>query len=164
MVEIFDSRIEISNPGLPLIDTLRFIDEPPNSRNEGLAKFMRRLNLCEERGIGIDKVISSVELFQLPPPDFRVTQRSMVTVLFAPKQLVDMGKEDRVRACYQHACLQHIIGSQMSNNSLRKRLGISDSNYPMASRIIKDTIERNLIKVSGEQKSKKTVGYVPFWA
>jgi predicted HTH transcriptional regulator len=164
MVEIFDSRIEISNPGLPLIDTLRFIDEPPNSRNEGLARFMRRLNLCEERGIGIDKVISSVELFQLPPPDFRTTQRSTVTVLFAPRKFTEMGREDRVRACYQHACLQHVIGFQMSNNSLRKRLGISDSNYPVASRIIKDAIERKLIKLSGEQKSKKTIGYEPFWA
>ncbi|MFH1335676.1 MAG: ATP-binding protein, partial [Candidatus Zixiibacteriota bacterium] len=34
MVEIFADRMEISNPGVPLIDTLRFIDEPPRSRNE----------------------------------------------------------------------------------------------------------------------------------
>ena len=34
MVEIFSDRIEITNPGQPLIDTLRFIDEPPRSRNE----------------------------------------------------------------------------------------------------------------------------------
>jgi predicted HTH transcriptional regulator len=30
MVEIFSDRIEITNPGIPLIDTLRFIDEPLN--------------------------------------------------------------------------------------------------------------------------------------
>ena len=57
MVEVFSGRIEISNPGLPLIDTLRFIDETPRSRNEFLTKFARRLNICEERGTGIDKVI-----------------------------------------------------------------------------------------------------------
>ena len=33
MVEIFDDRIEITNPGTPLIDTLRFIDEPVGSKN-----------------------------------------------------------------------------------------------------------------------------------
>src|SRR5262249_30630504 len=36
MIEIFSDRMEISNPGLPLIDPLRFIDEPPRSRNETL--------------------------------------------------------------------------------------------------------------------------------
>ena len=32
MIEIFSNRVEISNPGKPLIDTIRFIDEPPKSR------------------------------------------------------------------------------------------------------------------------------------
>ena len=40
MVEIFDNRIEITNPGKPLIDSLRFIDHSPESRNELLARFM----------------------------------------------------------------------------------------------------------------------------
>ena len=55
MVEIFANRIEITNPGKPLIDTLRFIDHPPQSRNEQLASFLRRLDLCEERGSGVDR-------------------------------------------------------------------------------------------------------------
>lgn len=41
MVEIFTDRMEISNLGLPLIDTLRFIDEPSRSQNETLASLMR---------------------------------------------------------------------------------------------------------------------------
>ena len=31
-VEVFENRIEITNPGIPLINILRFIDEPPCSR------------------------------------------------------------------------------------------------------------------------------------
>jgi ATP-dependent DNA helicase RecG len=42
MVEIFDDRIEITNPGEPLVDTQRFVDTPPKSRNETLASLMRR--------------------------------------------------------------------------------------------------------------------------
>lgn len=164
MVEIFNNRIEITNPGRPLIDTLRFIDEPPKSRNEDLARFMRRLKICEERGSGIDKVIFSIELFQLPPPDFRVTDTSTMTILFSSVKLADMSKADKVRACYQHACLQWVSGTQMSNNSLRKRLGIKDTNYPIASRIIKDSISNGLIKIYGDKKAKKISRYMPFWA
>ena len=34
VVEIFDNRIEVTNPGTPLVDILRIIDNPPKSRNE----------------------------------------------------------------------------------------------------------------------------------
>ena len=64
IVEIFNGRIEFSNPGKPLIDTARFIDNNPVSRNEGLAVIMRKMKMCEERGSGIDKVISESEKYQ----------------------------------------------------------------------------------------------------
>ncbi len=34
LVEIFDSRIEITNPGTPLVNIKRIVDNPPKSRNE----------------------------------------------------------------------------------------------------------------------------------
>lgn len=165
VIEIFAHRIEIANPGVPLIDTLRFIDEPPRSRNEALASLMRRMNICEERGSGIDKVVFQAELFQLPAPDFRVTPSHTVAVMFAARALADMDRADRVRACYQHASLQYVSGKRMTNASLRARLGIKDTNYPQASRIIKDSLEAKLIKqhASGSE-STKDASYVPFWA
>lgn len=164
-VEIFTDRIEITNPGKPLIDTLRFIDSPPRSRNEDVAAFMRRINLCEERGSGIDKVISSVELFQLPPPDFRIVENNTTAVLFALKRLNDMTQKERVRACYQHACLQFVSNEEMTNSTVRKRFGIEPQNYATASRIIAETIKANLIKPSDPtNKSKKHSSYIPFWA
>lgn len=165
VIEIFADRMEISNPGLPLIDTLRFIDEPPRSRNEGLASLMRRMNICEERGSGIDKVIFYVEFYQLRAPDFRVTQNSTITILYGPQQFAKMTREERIRACYQHACLCHVSDKRMSNASLRKRLGIKESNYPTASKIIRDAIDANLIKQYGNNtQSRKDATYVPFWA
>jgi len=163
-VEIFTDRIEITNPGKPLIDTLRFIDSPPRSRNEDIAAFMRRINLCEERGSGIDKVISSVELFQLPPPDFRVVEDNTIAVLYADKKLNEMTQKERIRACYQHSCLQFVSNEEMTNTSLRKRFGIKDTNYPIASKIISETLKAELIKpYDAENKSKKLSSYVPFW-
>jgi len=163
MIEIFDSRVEISNPGLPLIETLRFIDEPPTSRNEALAKFMRRLDLCEERGSGIDKVIGEIELFQLPAPNFRITSQSTVALLYGPRSFAKMDAEERMRACYQHACLRCVLGERMSNASFRTRLGITQPNYSMVSRVIRDTVQASLIKPHGEGPSGKYASYLPFW-
>jgi predicted HTH transcriptional regulator len=165
MVEIFDDRIEISNPGTPLIDPLRFIDEPPRSRNEKLAALMRRMRICEERGSGIDKVVFAIEAFQLPAPDFRVAGGSTVAVLFVARDFSQMDRSERIRACYQHSCLLYVSGKRMTNASLRQRLGIKDTNYPIASKIISDTIDAKLIKSYGEGTgSKRDSSYLPFWA
>src|SRR3990167_3516159 len=83
MIEIFSDRIEITNPGQPLIDTKRFLDTPPRSRNEALASFMRRIGICEERGSGVDKVVFETEFYQLPAPDFEVTGENTRATLFA---------------------------------------------------------------------------------
>lgn len=162
MVELFDTRIEITNPGLPLVDTLRFIDEPPRSRNETLAALMRRMNLCEERGSGIKKVIAAVEAFQLPAPDFRTTPQHTITVLFAPRAFADMDRQERIRACYQHACLWYVSGKEMTNTSLRTRLGLEQKRYVLATRIIRDTLDAGLIRLASG--SRKDASYVPFWA
>ena len=74
-----------------------------------------------------------------------------------------MSKEDRVRACYQHACLQYVSKKQMSNASLRIRFGIQESNYPMVSRLIRIALEEKWIKSYGEG-TRKNAKYIPFWA
>ncbi len=160
MIEVFDTRMEITNPGLPLVEPLRFIDEPPRSRNEALAGMMRRMNICEERGSGIKKVIAAVERYQLPAPDFRTTPQHTIAVLFAPRAFAEMDRQDRIRACYQHTCLGYVSGKRMVNSSLRQRLKIE--NHSMASRIIRDTIAADLIRQAGG--STRDANYVPFWA
>ena len=160
MIEVFAGRMEITNPGQPLIDPLRFIDEPPQSRNEILAALMRRTNICEERGSGIKKVITSVEEYQLPAPDFRTTPQHTVAVLFAPRPFAAMDRRERIRACYQHACLWHVSGKRMTNRSLRQRLKIED--HSVTSRVIRDTIAAGLIRQGGG--STKDASYAPFWA
>lgn len=164
MVEIFEDRIEISNPGYPLINPLRFIDEY-QSRNETLASLMRRLRICEEKGTGIDKVIDSVEAFQLPAPDFRVQETHTKVILFAPLTLNEMDRKDRIRACYQHCCLRYVSNQKMTNQTLRQRFKIEEQNAAIASRIIKETAEAKLIKEDDpENKSRKYTRYIPVWA
>ena len=164
MVEIFAGRIEVTNPGEPLVDTQRFLDNPPVSRNETLASHMRRFRICEERGSGIDKVVSQVELFQLPPPLFETPPGFTRAVMFAHKPLAKMDKEERVRACYLHACLKYVTQGFLTNSSLRERFGIRDNNRATVSRYIREAVDAGTIKAFDEQAGKKMKKYVPFWA
>lgn len=164
MIEIFADRMEITNPGIPLINTDRFLDSPPRSRNEALASFMRRINVCEERGSGVDKVVELTEYFQLPAPLFEVPLDSTRIVLFAHRSLSEMDKADRTRACYLHACLRFVERDPMTNSSLRARFSISDENLSMATRIIKDAMASNLVKPFDPDQGRKYARYVPFWA
>ncbi|MCY4324409.1 MAG: putative DNA binding domain-containing protein, partial [Betaproteobacteria bacterium] len=59
MVEIFPSQMEISNIGESLVPPDRILDHAPKTRNEKLVDFMRQINICEELGSGIDKVVGS---------------------------------------------------------------------------------------------------------
>lgn len=162
MIEIYDDRIEFSNAGQPLISVERFIDEY-QSRNDSLADIMRRMGICEEKGSGMDKTISSIELYQLPPLRFQVQETRTSSTLFAYRKFSDLDKAERVNACYQHACLKYVSNDKMNNRSLRARLGIDDKNYPMASRIIKDALEAKVIKEEDAEGSGRH-NYIPYWA
>lgn len=164
MIEMFSDRIEISNPGIPPIKVERFIDEN-RSRNEQLADIMRRFGICEERGSGIDKVVSAAEVFQLPAPDFRVGDTRTTAVLFAHKDFTDMSKADRIRACYQHCCLLYVNNQRMSNQTLRERFRLSESQAATVSQIIGYTTKAGLIKADqSESTSTRYARYLPFWA
>ena len=164
MIEVFDSRIEITNPGSPLVDVDRFIDHAPVSRNEHLAHLMRRMNLCEVRGSGIDRAIAEIEIYQLPAPEFRNEGDFTKVILYAYKELNAMTRKEKTRACYQHCCLRWVLRDFMTNSSLRNRFKIEKQNYSTASRLIKETLDSKFIKIADSgSKSNRDKKYIPFW-
>lgn len=164
MIEIFDDRMEITNPGSPLIDKERFVDYPPTSRNERLASFMRRIGVCEERGSGYDKVVWQTEYFQLPAPEIDVYNNHTKVTLFSHRPYAQMTKEDRLRACYLHACLKRVNREYMTNASLRERFAIPQKNSSMVSRLLNEACESRLIKITEDSTSDKNRRYLPYWA
>jgi ATP-dependent DNA helicase RecG len=164
MIELYDDRMDISNPGKSFISPDRFIDEY-QSRNERLTDLMRRLGICEEKGSGIDKVIQAVEAYQLPAPDFRVGERRTTAVLFAHLDIDEMDRNDRIRACYQHCCLRYVMNERLTNQSLRERFKLAANKAATVSQIIKATVDAGKIKLADPtQKSDRYRSYVPFWA
>lgn len=163
-IEIFSDRMEINNPGTPLVNIERFLDTPPKSRNEVIASFMRRVGVCEERGSGFDKVVSLTESYQLPAPAIEVTDDHIKVILFGYVDFKEMSKDDKIRACYLHACLKHVTRDYMTNSSLRERFGLENKDISKISRIIKDTIDANKIKASDPSTAPRYLKYIPFWA
>jgi predicted HTH transcriptional regulator len=164
LIEVYTDRVEVTNPGEPLVEPDRLLDAPPRSRNEALASLMRRLGFCEERGSGIDKIVASIEELALPPVLFRAAAGSTVVTLFAERPYARMGTEERIRACYQHACLRYAAANPMSNATLRDRLGLEQAQYPQASLVIRAAIDAGRIKPLAEDQARRNAVYIPFWA
>ena len=164
VVEVFSNRVEISNPGEPIVPVERFIDGY-QSRNERLADIMRRFGICEEKSSGIDRVIESAEILQLPAPEFLISHKRTIVVIHGERAFRDMSGSDRIRACYQHCVLQYVLRKQMTNQSLRQRFGVSEGSANIISQIISSAVEQNLIKNDpNAPDSRRYARYIPFWA
>ena len=164
MVEIYTDRVEISNPGDPIVPVERFIDGY-ESRNEDLARMMRRLGICEEKSSGVDRVVYEAEAYQLPAPDFRAGHQRTVATIYGPRDFEQMDRDDRVRACYQHCALKWVMSERMTNQSLRERFGLSESKSAIVSQVIAAAAEAGLIKPDERVgTSRRFARYLPFWA
>lgn len=164
MVEIFDDRVEISNPGQPLIDKERLVDAPPRSRNEELASLLRRMGICEERGSGWDKVAAEIDSHRLPAPEVTTTDETMRVTLLAQRPFAEMTGEERSAAVYLHSCLNQVSRRNTTNRSVRERFGIEERNKATASRLLRDAVARGLIAPYDRAASPRLMRYVPYWA
>jgi len=164
VIEIFDKRIEITNPGAPLVDIMRIIDNPPKSRNEKMASLMRRLKICEELGTGWDKITISCESAQLPAPRIDLYEGSTKVSLFSKVNFSEISTDEKIWACYLHACIKYVQGESLTNQSLRARFGLKESAAGSVSRLIKNAVERNLIKPLDATTAPRYMKYIPIWA
>lgn len=164
VVEVFNNRIEVTNSGVPLVDVNRIIDNPPKSRNEKLASFMRRLGMCEELGTGWDKIVILCEMCQLPAPKIELYESSTRVIIYSEIPFASIAPEDRLRACYMHACIKYVQGEQLTNSSLRERFGVQESSSGSISRLIKEAVELKLLKALDPDTAPRYMKYIPYWA
>jgi len=162
-VEIYDDRIEVTNPGVPILDVDRFIDEN-QSRNERFASALRQLGICEERGHGIDEVVTHIEVFQLPPYVCRLGTRHTTMILSRYKPLKDLTPDERVYAVYQHCCLRLVTNRNTNNESVRERFKIEKQNAATASRLLSEAVDAKKIRPVDADAANKLMRYVPYWA
>ena len=164
MVEIYDNRVEIVNPGAPINEPNRLLDLPPISRNEGLANLFKKMHLVESRGSGIDKIVITLEINNLPAPDISAKENNTVITLFEKKTLADMNDREKINAIFYHTARLFMENSYMTNQSVRTRFGLSPKQSAMASKIISLSLNSGLIKPYDPNAGNKFMQYIPFWA
>lgn len=164
VIEIFVDRMEITNPGIPLVRIERIIDNPPRSRNEKLASLMRKLKVCEELGTGWDRTVIFCEIFQLPAPAIELYEENTRVTIFAERRFSNLSEDDKLWSCYLHACIKFVNKEHLTNKSLRDRFGLKTTASASISRLIKKAVEKGYIKQLNEDTAPRYMKYVPSWA
>lgn len=163
-VEVFSDRIEFYNAGAPLVSVERIIDFVPKARNENMTSFMRRCNICDERGSGYDKIVraTSSNAMLAPSVENQENQFTKVT-LFSKIPFSIISKKEKVWTCYMQACLDYVGKRTITNSEIRKIFGLEEKDGYKASRVLRDTVAEGLICPLDENTAPRHMQYIPFW-
>ncbi|MBP3570271.1 MAG: putative DNA binding domain-containing protein [Lachnospiraceae bacterium] len=164
MMEIFDTKVEASNPGTLLVPVDRIIDTAPHSRNEAMASFLRIIKVCEERGSGFDRIEEGMRDLLIPAPKVENGEDYARIKLYWYKNLNEWSKEERIRTCYIATCYCYVNDIPVTNATLRERFGVEEKNKSIVSRLIKETVDTGLIKLYDKDAAPKFRRYVPYWS
>jgi hypothetical protein len=76
-----------------------------------------------------------------------------------------MTREERIRACYQHACLKYVMHETMTNQTLRDRFHLPEGKSASVSQVIAHALETGMVKTDEKMGgSRKFARYLPVWA
>lgn len=106
----------------------------------------------------------SCEIAQLPAPKIDLFQESTRVTLFSGIPFSSISMEDKLWACYLHACLKQVQGEQLTNASLRERFGLKETSSAAVSRLIKEAVNKKLIKPLDPNTAPRYMKYIPIWA
>lgn len=98
-ISVFDDRVEVLSPG-SLYDNLTHADMLSGLsrlRNPLLADIFRRMNIVEQWGTGIQRVLQLCANAGLPTPDFDVTGDAVRVTLYRPSYAAIREKKERRR-------------------------------------------------------------------
>lgn len=113
----------------------------------------------------MEKAVTAIELYGLPPIRFTEFEKSFRVTLFAPRGFAQMTPKERIDATYQHAVIRFYAGFGLTNTSLRERFKMSERQRPQISKLIKEAINADVIKHrDARSKSSKFSEYIPYWA
>ncbi len=108
------------------------------------------------------RVSTRVEYGMLALADIVLYSENGTSVSYKPVSTLSM--EEKLLACYLHACVLFVQGECLTNSTLRNRFGLGESSSGMASRIIKEAVGKKYIKPFDPDTAPRYMKYIPIWA
>jgi ATP-dependent DNA helicase RecG len=93
MIEVYDDRVEISNPGSLLAEVKKEFGRKSATRNPLIFDLFTRMDLVEQVASGIPRMREDMEEAKLPEPTFR-TDGGFFTVVFQRPKRNNAGNSD----------------------------------------------------------------------
>lgn len=145
-VAIYDDRVEVTSPGM-LFGGLT-LEEAMNGRskirNRAVAEIFSRMELIEEWGTGIRRILKRAEEYELPTPEFMEIGDTF---------RVNLYKKADKNIERQRAIIQYVKeAGSISNKEAREIIGLAEST---TKRILKEMVQDGMLSESGQRKTKR---------
>ena len=158
-VAVYDDRIEVTSPGMLYggLTLEEAVSGRSKIRNRIIADIFSRMEIIEEWGTGIRRILHRAKEYGLPEPEFMEIGDTFRVNLFkkADKKPIKTGKKADKIFLRQRLILDYIEeNSFITNKEAREILGLADST---TKRFLKYMVETNLLLEKGQRKSRKYI-------
>lgn len=151
-VAVYDDRIEVTSPGMLYggLTLEEAVSGRSKIRNRIIADIFSRMEIIEEWGTGIRRILHRAKEYGLPEPEFMEIGDTFRVNLFKKADK----KADKI-FLRQRLILDYIEENGfITNKEAREILGLADST---TKRFLKYMVETNLLLEKGQRKSRKYI-------
>ena len=153
MVELYDDRLEISNPGGLLSIVARNFGHMSKSRNPKIFELFTRMDLVEKVGSGIPRMADLMKEAGLPAPEYR-TEGFFTTVLYKNRPTSSQNVIENVGGTLKGKAKREQIILEM----MRQHPGISFAELAQALNVSERTVARDIVRLRESKKIARKGG------
>lgn len=158
-VAVYDDRIEVTSPGMLYggLTLEEAVSGRSKIRNRIIADIFSRMEIIEEWGTGIRRILHRAKEYGLPEPEFMEIGDTFRVNLFkkADKKPIKTDKKADKILLRQRLILDYIEENGfITNKEAREIWGLADST---TKRFLKYMVETNLLLEKGQRKSRKYI-------
>lgn len=162
-VAVYDDRVEVTSPGMLYggLTLEEAMSGRSKIRNRAIAEVFSRMEIIEEWGTGIRRIIKRAEEYGLPEPEFmeigdtfrvNLYRKTNKKPIKADKKSIKADKKP-IKADRIDKILDFIdLNGSITNKESRMILGLADSTVK---RVLKDMVKAGLLMEEGERKARR---------
>lgn len=162
-VAVYDDRVEVTSPGMLYggLTLEEAVSGRSKIRNCAVAEIFSRMEIIEEWGTGIQRIIKRAEEYGLPEPEFLEIGDTFRVVLYRktdkkPIKICEKPINDYkrpIKAVREEAVLAFVEkNGSITNKEARELLGLAESTVK---RFLKEMVIKGLLAEEGEKKARR---------